>query len=202
MRHSHLWGASESPEFFGHRLQTSRTHETVEESTAGLGQSFRTGRPLVGGLCFHGVSGLCMNHLAHWQPRGIQGPGCMRHQSLALGGRPTTCDRHALGGAQDGEQRGPDLKHIKPNKASSASRKSSGSPGWLRGSCVRFAVRTSRRMSRRQSIHSPNRTCHEPCVWVGVGQGGEGKRRERKRSVGGRSRTLRVHLTDLAGQTE
>ena len=45
---------SDTPEFFGHRLHTSLT---VEESTAGLGRTLRTGRPLVGGLSFDGVSG-------------------------------------------------------------------------------------------------------------------------------------------------
>ena len=59
-RHSHLWRAL-TPEFFGHRLQTSMTRATVEESTAGLGQTLRTGRPLVGGLSFHGFSRLCTN---------------------------------------------------------------------------------------------------------------------------------------------
>ena len=37
------------------------TRATVEDSTAGLGQTLRTGRLVVGGLFFHGVSGLCMN---------------------------------------------------------------------------------------------------------------------------------------------
>ena len=64
--------SSESPEFFGHRLQTSMARATVEDSTAGLGQTIRTGRPLVGGLSFHGVSGLCMSSLAHVLLLGIQ----------------------------------------------------------------------------------------------------------------------------------
>ena len=34
---------------------------TVEDSTAGLGQPLRSGRPLVGGFSFHGVSGPCMS---------------------------------------------------------------------------------------------------------------------------------------------
>ena len=42
-----------TPEFFGRRLQT---RATVEDSTADL---VLTGRPLDGGLSFHGVSGLC-----------------------------------------------------------------------------------------------------------------------------------------------
>ena len=61
-----------TPEFFGHRLQTSMTRATEEDSTAGLGQTLRTGRRLVGGLSFHGVSGLCTNSLAHRLPGGIQ----------------------------------------------------------------------------------------------------------------------------------
>ena len=54
-------GSSESPGSSVVRLQTSMTRATVEDSTAGLGQTLRTGRPLVGGLSFHGVSGMCMN---------------------------------------------------------------------------------------------------------------------------------------------
>ena len=46
---------------FGRRLLTSVTLATVEDSTAGLGQTLRTGGSLVGGFSFHGVSGLCMN---------------------------------------------------------------------------------------------------------------------------------------------
>ena len=60
VRYSHLWGAR-NDEFFGHRLQTSMTRATAEDSTAGLGQTSRTGRALVGGLSFHGVSELCMD---------------------------------------------------------------------------------------------------------------------------------------------
>ena len=53
-----------------------------KDSTAGLGQTLRTGRPLVGGFSFHDVSGMCTNPLAH----GL--PGSPRHErcvSLALG---------------------------------------------------------------------------------------------------------------------
>ena len=71
VRHSHLWG-SRNPEFFDHRLQTSMTRATVEDSTTGPGQTFRTGRPLVGGLSFHGVQGLCTNSLAQRLPGGTQ----------------------------------------------------------------------------------------------------------------------------------
>ena len=68
VRHSHLWELG-TPEFFGHRLRTSMTSATVEDSTAG--RTLRTGRPPVGGLPSHGVSGLCVNSLARWQ----SGPG-------------------------------------------------------------------------------------------------------------------------------
>ena len=34
--------------------------KTVEDSTAGLGQTLRTGRLMVGGLSFRGVPGMCM----------------------------------------------------------------------------------------------------------------------------------------------
>ena len=45
-------------------LKTSMTRATVEDSKSGLGQILRAGRPLVGGLSFHGGSGLCMSSLA------------------------------------------------------------------------------------------------------------------------------------------
>ena len=67
-----------TPEFFGRRFQTSMTRATVEESTAGLGQPLRAGRPLVGGLSFHGVSGLCTSSLAHKLPGGILAQGIRR----------------------------------------------------------------------------------------------------------------------------
>ena len=69
--------------FFGHRLQISMTRATAEDSTAGLGQTLRTGRPLVGGSCFHGVSGMCANPLAH-RPRGTQAQ-TVREGGPALG---------------------------------------------------------------------------------------------------------------------
>ena len=53
----HTCGELGTPEIFGHRLQTSVTRATEEDGTAGLGQTLRRGRP-VGGLIFHGVSGL------------------------------------------------------------------------------------------------------------------------------------------------
>ena len=73
------------------------------------------GRPLVGGLSFHGVSGLCMSSLAHGLPGGIQAQAMRRRPTQAWvscsRGRITACDPHALRGDQCGEQRGPDLKH-------------------------------------------------------------------------------------------
>ena len=90
------------------------TRATVEDSTTGLGQTLRTGRLLVGGLSFHDVYGLCTSSLAHRLSGGIQTQGMRdrrcRRGSLALGGRPTACDPHVLGGAQCGEQRGTDHK--------------------------------------------------------------------------------------------
>ena len=111
VRHSHLWGLG-NPTFFDHQLQTLMTLATVEDRTAGLGQTLCTGRALVGGLSFHGVLGLS---LAQRLPGGFQVQGMRRRPMQAWvscsGGRTTACDLHALGGAQRGEQRGPDLKH-------------------------------------------------------------------------------------------
>ena len=80
-----------TPEFFGHRLQISMTRATVEDRTADLGQTLQTGCFLVGGSSFHGVSGLCMNSLAHGLPGGTQPrvreDGRCRPGSLALGVR-------------------------------------------------------------------------------------------------------------------
>ena len=64
-------GSSEPPEFFGHRLQTSMSRATVVDSTAGPGQTLRT----VGGLSFHGISGLSMNASARGLPGGVQAQG-------------------------------------------------------------------------------------------------------------------------------
>ena len=41
------------------------TRATVDDSTAGVGRTLRTGRPLVGGLSFHGVSVMCMSSRWH-----------------------------------------------------------------------------------------------------------------------------------------
>ena len=70
------------PEFFVH---TALTRAMVEDSTAGLGQTLRAGRPLVGGLSFDGVSALCMSSLAHRLPGGIQAQSMRRRPMQALG---------------------------------------------------------------------------------------------------------------------
>ena len=76
--------------------------------------TLRTGRPLFGGLSFHGVSGLRTNSLAHGLPGGIQAQdmrgGRCRPGSLALGGR-TNCFHTPWVAISVGEQRGPDCKH-------------------------------------------------------------------------------------------
>ena len=55
----------------------------VEGSMAGLGQTLRTGRPLVGGFSFHDVSVMCMSPLVHRLTGGTQAP-TVRRVSLAL----------------------------------------------------------------------------------------------------------------------
>ena len=88
----------------------------TRDSTAGLGQTLRTGRPLLGGLSFHGVSGLSTSSLARRLPGGIQAQGIRRRPTQAWvscsGGRTTACDPRLLGGDECGGQRGPDLEHI------------------------------------------------------------------------------------------
>ena len=81
------------------------TCATVKDITAGLGQTTLTGRPLVGGLSFRGVSLLCMISLARWLSGGIQA------KPYSGEGRTTACDPHALSGDQRVQQRGPDLEH-------------------------------------------------------------------------------------------
>ena len=96
-----LVGNSEPRVFFGPRLQTSMTRATVEDSAAGLVQILRTGRPLVGGLSFHGVWGLCTNPVARRPPRGIQAQDMRRRPMQAWvsrsGSGTTACDPHANG---------------------------------------------------------------------------------------------------------
>ena len=85
----------------------------MEDSTAGPGQTHRTECLLLGGLSFHGVSGLCTNSLARRLPKGIQAQGTRRLPMQAWvsfsGVGQLLCDPHPLGGDQCGEQRGPDL---------------------------------------------------------------------------------------------
>ena len=54
------------------------TPEFFDDRTAGLGHTLRAGRPLVGRLSFHCVSGLWMNSLAHRPTGGIQGRAMRR----------------------------------------------------------------------------------------------------------------------------
>ena len=78
--------------------------------------STRMARSLVGGLSFHGVSGLCMSSLAHRLSGGIQAHGIRSRPMQAWvscsGGRTFACDLHALGGDQCCEQCVPDLLYI------------------------------------------------------------------------------------------
>ena len=68
---------------------------------------------LFGGLSLHGLSGMCTSSLARRLPGGIQAQGMRRRATqglvLLLWGRTTARDPHALGNAQCGEQRGPDV---------------------------------------------------------------------------------------------
>ena len=67
------------------------TRAAVEDSTAGLGQTLRTERLVVGGLSFHDVSGMCMNSLAQQLP-GHETP---RPTQACSGVRTTACNPHA-----------------------------------------------------------------------------------------------------------
>ena len=84
------------------------TGSAVDTRALGIPISFqsedRMVRPLGGGLSFHDVSGMCMNPVAHRLSGGIQAQSVF-DACLLLWGRPSTCDPHALGGAQCGEQR-------------------------------------------------------------------------------------------------
>ena len=64
-----------TPDFFGHRSQNAMTCATVDDSTAGPDQNLFSGRLLVGGLSFHGVSELCTSSLARGLQGGIQARG-------------------------------------------------------------------------------------------------------------------------------
>ena len=67
-----MWHADLVNVRIGEALQTSMTRATEEDSTAGLGQTLRTGRFVVRGLSFHGLSGLHTNPLAQRLPGGSQ----------------------------------------------------------------------------------------------------------------------------------
>ena len=84
-----------------------RGHGTVSIQLSGACQRLQSS---VGGLSFHGVSGLCMSSLAHGLPGGIQAHD-MRRRPMRPGSLNLACDPHALDGDQCGEQRGFDLKH-------------------------------------------------------------------------------------------
>ena len=129
---------------------------TVEDSTAGPCQALRTGRPLVGGLSFHGVSGLSTSSLAHRLPGGIQAQG-MRRRSTPVwvsrsGSRTTAYDPHALGSDQQGEQRGPDLKH-------SETKHKSEEKGAMREEGRRGS-------SKSGSVQGMRETVSSPCCWL------------------------------------
>ena len=91
------------------------TRATLEDRTASLVQTLRTGRPLNGGLLSHGVSELCTNSLAHGLRGGIQAhgkrPRPMQTWVSCSGCLTIACDPHAQGGAECGEQRTPDIEH-------------------------------------------------------------------------------------------
>ena len=103
------------------QFKTSIARAAVVGGTASLGQTLRAGRALVGGLPFHGVSGLCTNSVAHWLPRGIQAQGMSWRPLQAwvsCSRSPTTaCDSHALGGDQCAEQRDSRLERSRTNKS-------------------------------------------------------------------------------------
>ena len=67
---------------------------TVEDSTAGPGQTLRTGRPLVGGLSDHDVSGLRTSSPPRRMPGGSLAQGGGSVDAGSLGGRTTA--RHPL----------------------------------------------------------------------------------------------------------
>ena len=123
------------------------THSTVEDSTSGLDQTLRPGRPLFGGgFSFHGVSGLCMNTVAHRLPGGIQAQGMKwrpMHAWVSCAGRRTTaCGPNALVGDQCAQQRGPDFNHSPTTRTVTAT--------------VHFTLGTRRRsvMLHRSSVES------------------------------------------------
>ena len=88
------------PEFTVHRLHTSIGRATVVYKTASLGQTLHTGHPLVDGLSFHDVSGLCMHpwhtgRQEEFKPRVYETPRPMQAWSLALRVGPLLVTRPA-----------------------------------------------------------------------------------------------------------
>ena len=98
-----------SPEFFGHRLQTSMTCATVEDSTAGLGQTLRLDRPLIGGLSVHGVLGV-HEFTGMQAARRHSNPECVRRVSCRLGSLALGVGELLVIHTPCDDQRSPDLK--------------------------------------------------------------------------------------------
>ena len=95
-RHSHLWGARNAPRVLG---STSMTGARVEVSTAGLGQTLRAGRPLVGSarVRVFSVVGSAWRAAGVWrnQPERLLG-GVLRNLSNSPSGRPQLSGFHDL----------------------------------------------------------------------------------------------------------
>ena len=91
------------------------TRATLEDSTAGLGQTLRAGCPLVGGLSFHNVSGRCVSSLAHGLPDGIQAQVMRRAADAGLALLLCGVGHLPVTRASMWMQRGPDRKHCKNN---------------------------------------------------------------------------------------
>ena len=86
-----------TPEFVGHPRQISMTRATVKGSTTGLGQTLRTGRPLVRWV------------ILPWRLETKRNSGSGHGKAADAGlGRLALGDGHF---AQCCDQRGPDLKH-------------------------------------------------------------------------------------------
>ena len=105
-RHFHLWGAR-NPDFFRHRLQTSMTRATVEDSTAGLGVLWL--------VCYPSRTspGICVDPLAHRLPGGIQAQGVRTRVSCSgVGQLPAT----ARPGWRSVQRRRADQKHVNTMK--------------------------------------------------------------------------------------
>ena len=85
----------------------------------GRSQTFRTGRPPVGGLYFFDVSGTLHELTGTWAVMKNSSPELETRVSCSWS-QPTTGDPHALGGGQCGAQRRPDLQHIRTQTGSFA----------------------------------------------------------------------------------